>query len=68
LKEEEEEFFLFYSPDVWALGVIGLVRNPELYQTFFEISYSHGAAPWWSYVDLQLWSYFSKLEPCQTHP
>jgi hypothetical protein len=31
-------FFLFYSPDTWALDVIGVLRNLELYQTLFSIS------------------------------
>jgi hypothetical protein len=41
-----------YSSDMWALGVIGMMKNMELYQTF-----SGGAAPRWSSVDLQLQSY-----------
>jgi hypothetical protein len=33
-KKEEREIF-FYSPDTWALSVIGMVRNSELYQTLY---------------------------------
>jgi hypothetical protein len=32
-KEEDEEFFSYCS-DMWTLGVIGMMRNKELYHTF----------------------------------
>jgi hypothetical protein len=34
---------VFYSPNMRALDVIGMVENPELYQTLVGIS-----NPWWS--------------------
>jgi hypothetical protein len=48
-------FFLFYSSDIWALDVIRMIGNLELYQTFFRILDSQWAAPWCSCMDLQLW-------------
>jgi hypothetical protein len=35
--EEEEEFLIFFknSPDMWALDVIGIMRNVELCQTLY---------------------------------
>jgi hypothetical protein len=46
---DKTHFFLFYSPDMWDLDVIGMVENQELYQTFCEIS-----DPWWSCSTVEL--------------
>jgi hypothetical protein len=62
-----------YSSDMCAIGVIGMMRNMELYQTFLG-----GAAPRWSCSTMELlhggtpWicnsrAIFSKLELCQTN-
>jgi hypothetical protein len=44
---EEEGFF--YYPYMWAIVVIGMTKNLELYQTLVGIS-----APWWSYSMVEI--------------
>jgi hypothetical protein len=44
---EEEGFF--YYPYVWAIVVIGMTKNLELYQTLVGIS-----APRWSYSTVEI--------------
>jgi hypothetical protein len=67
-EEEEEDFFFFYSPDMWALPVIGMVRNLEHTKHFSGSQIHSGATSQWSCTDQQLWSYFSERELYQTHP
>jgi hypothetical protein len=66
--------FFSYSSDMWALDVIGFLRNMELYQMFLG-----GATPRWSYSTVELlhsgipWIYnsraiFSEMELCKTLP
>jgi hypothetical protein len=47
--KEEEDGFFSYSSDMWALGVVEMVRNMELYHSF-----PGGAAPRWSCFMVEL--------------
>jgi hypothetical protein len=58
-RRRKKMIFSYYA-NMWALGVIGMVRN-QLYQTFFR-SQIHGGAVWICSSK----SIFSKLELCQT--
>jgi hypothetical protein len=62
---KEEGFF--YCPYMWAVDVVGMTKNLELYRTLVGISTVeplHGGDPW----ICNSGAIFSELELCQTRP